>query len=132
MAVQKLDEAAIFHAARRIEDIDARAGFLEDACGQDEALRARVEALLHVHEEEKSFLNTPFAGPAHALDESISERPGTVIGPYELVEQIGEGGFGVVFMAEQPADPRAGFRHRLELGGHRESPRRSLFEERRA
>jgi serine/threonine protein kinase/tetratricopeptide (TPR) repeat protein len=101
MAVQKLDEAAIFHAARHIEDIDARAGYLEDACGQDEALRARVEALLHVHEEEKSFLNTPFAGPAQTLDESISERPGTVVGPYKLLEQIGEGGFGVVFMAEQ-------------------------------
>ncbi|HMF12274.1 MAG TPA: hypothetical protein VKE94_08205 [Gemmataceae bacterium] len=56
MAVQKLDEEAIFHAARHIEAPDARAHYLGEVCGQDEALQARVEALLQVHDEDKSFL----------------------------------------------------------------------------
>src|SRR5215831_17452893 len=101
MAVQKLDEEAIFHAARHLEDIDARARYLEEVCGPDNELRARVEALLHVHEEDQCFLNSSVDGPASAIDESITERPGTVIGPYKLVEQIGEGGMGLVFGAEQ-------------------------------
>jgi serine/threonine protein kinase/tetratricopeptide (TPR) repeat protein len=101
MAVQKLDEEAIFHAARHLEDIDARARYVEEVCGPDNELRARVEALLQVHEEDQSFLNSSVDGPASAIDESITERPGTVIGPYKLVEQIGEGGMGLVFGAEQ-------------------------------
>jgi eukaryotic-like serine/threonine-protein kinase len=101
MAVQKLDEEAIFHSARHIEAADARARYLEEACGQDQALRARVEALLQVHDEEKSFLSSSLAGQVPTIDERITERPGTVIGPYKLMEQIGEGGMGLVFVADQ-------------------------------
>jgi serine/threonine protein kinase len=101
MAVQKLDEEAIFHAARQIEARDARARYLEEACGEDKALEARVEALLHVHDEEKSFLSPSNAGSVPTIDEPITERPGAVIGPYKLLQQIGEGGMGTVFMSEQ-------------------------------
>jgi len=56
MAVQNLDEETIFHAARKIEAPDARACYLEQVCGEDKALHARVEALLRVHDEEKCAL----------------------------------------------------------------------------
>src|ERR1051326_7432554 len=105
MAMPKLDESAIFNAARQIASAEARRQYLQEACGDDRTLHARVEALLRVHEEEQSFLepspHPAFSSPESRLGGGVSERPGVQVGPYKLVEQIGEGGFGVVFMAEQ-------------------------------
>ncbi len=76
--------------------------FLDDACREDVALRQRVELLLRAHQGEDSFLDRGDVDEAPAtIDRPIAEGPGTVIGPYKLLQQIGEGGFGVVFMAEQ-------------------------------
>jgi len=80
-------------------DRAVRAQFLEAECGADRALRARVEALLGAADDDR-FLTAPTT-PGHALASKSEEGPGTLIGPYRLVRQIGEGGFGVVFLAEQ-------------------------------
>jgi tetratricopeptide (TPR) repeat protein/serine/threonine protein kinase len=74
--------------------------FLDRACGDDLALRARVEELLAALEDAGNFLGgpDPLAANPH---EPVAEVPGTLIGPYKLLEQIGEGGFGLVFTAEQ-------------------------------
>jgi WD40 repeat protein/serine/threonine protein kinase len=97
--VRAMNEQAIFIAALQ-EDPDKRAAYLDRACGADPALRQRVENLLDAHERAGSFLKQPAAAVTDAY-RPISEGPGTVIGPYKLLQQIGEGGFGVVYMAEQ-------------------------------
>ena len=102
MTPSPLNEEQIFKIAREIAAPDARIAYLQQACGDDAALHQRIVALLKVAEEEPSFLEKPPTGcAATSAGELIRERPGTQIGPYKLIEQIGEGGFGFVFVAEQ-------------------------------
>src|SRR4051812_12277744 len=89
---------SIFFAALEKNTPEEGAAYLDEACGPDANLRQRVERLLSAHPKVGTFLRSPVPG----LDEQpITERPGTVIGPYKLMEQIGEGGMGLVFVAEQ-------------------------------
>lgn len=79
-----------------------RHAILADACGDDHVLRERVERLLSAHQREATFiLDMPPVELEGTIETPLAERPGSVIGAYKLLQQIGEGGMGVVFLAEQ-------------------------------
>ncbi len=98
-------EVIVLNAALELHEAK-RSAYLDEACAGDVALRQRVEDLLRAHEQAENFLRAPPAGldskRNHArLNISPTEKPGDKIGRYKLLQQIGEGGCGVVYMAEQ-------------------------------
>jgi serine/threonine protein kinase/tetratricopeptide (TPR) repeat protein len=101
MAIDTNRAKELFFAAADINDAKTRAAYLNEECAGDSALRGRVEALLRAHAEPDEILDAPPARPATIDYAPITERVGSMIGPYKLMEQIGEGGFGLVFVAEQ-------------------------------
>ena len=100
MVSRQFTEEDVFNVARKLTDADAQAQYLEQICHENPALRARVEVLLRAHASEE-FLASPPVEPAVTADQPLTEGPGTVIGPYKLREQVGEGGMGIVFVADQ-------------------------------
>src|SRR5262245_13365385 len=100
MAEQQRTEKSIFLAAVEIDSDPERAAYVKQACAGNPRLHAGVDALLRAHAKPQPMLDAP-PTPEPTSDEQITEMPGTVIGPYKLLEQIGEGGFGVGYMAEQ-------------------------------
>src|SRR5262245_3616124 len=105
-----MNEETLFHLARE-KPPDERAAFLDEACTGNTALRQRLEILLAAHANPGSFLQSPALDKGNSepatnagrtvYQSGVPEGPGTVVGPYKLLQQIGEGGMGVVFMAEQ-------------------------------
>ncbi|HUG11315.1 MAG TPA: bifunctional serine/threonine-protein kinase/formylglycine-generating enzyme family protein, partial [Opitutaceae bacterium] len=94
-------ECEIFSAALQLAEAAKRTAYLDEACGDDAALRKGVESLLHAHEGNGGLLKEEDEAPSGPGDAPVHEGPGSRIGRYKLLERIGEGGFGVVYMAEQ-------------------------------
>ena len=100
MTAPRPDVEAIFHAARQ-KLPEERAAYLDEVCGACPEVRQRVEHFLSAQAEIGSFLEVPAPGLLATIASPASEHVGTVIGPYTLRELIGEGGMGLVFVAEQ-------------------------------
>jgi eukaryotic-like serine/threonine-protein kinase len=101
MAVWNPEANDIFLKALEIRAPEQRRAYLDEACHGDADVRAQVDALLEASERAGSFLDAPAADLASTTDEPPREGPGTVIGPYKLLQELGEGGMGTVFLAEQ-------------------------------
>ena len=99
-----MTEEELFTAANQ-QPISDRAAFLEQACGRDTSLRAQIEELLEAHDHPDSLLEAHFCEVTLEAPIRHAEGVGTIIGPYKLLQQIGEGGMGIVYMAEQ-SEPR--------------------------
>jgi WD40 repeat protein/tRNA A-37 threonylcarbamoyl transferase component Bud32 len=105
-------EIEVFNAALERSAGAERAAYLEEACRDEAALRQKVEALLCAHADAEEFFkevkdNGTGQAPAGTNDQTgtvlapLTEGPGTVLDRYKLLEKIGEGGFGAVYVAEQ-------------------------------
>src|SRR5262249_4337737 len=112
-------EETVFDAARKVADPIERRAFLDRACAGDAALRARVEELLAIKTDAESFFaegnsawrqaaadaataaGAPPPGDSPPRNLPAEEQAGSRIGPYKLLQKIGEGGCGAVYMAEQ-------------------------------
>src|SRR5262245_29621840 len=110
-ATDKLE--AIFGAALELEGA-ARQGYLAEACGADQPLRQEVERLLKNFERAGQFLTRGGtaleSATAHETSlgsvDDAKHVPGDPLGPYLLLEKLGEGGCGIVYRAEQTAPVR--------------------------
>ena len=118
MDKQPVGVKAVFDRALELVAAEERAAYLDEACAGAPELRRKVDALLEAYEAAGSFLERPVMDPGttadlgdsgcvstpsppHAGATGLTEGPGTRVGPYTLLHQIGAGGMGTVWVAEQ-------------------------------
>lgn len=101
MPTKKLNKDDIFNAAAELADASERAAFLDQACGNDAELKAEIAELLQHDLARDSLLDRSASGMSATVMWPATESAGDMIGPYKLLQQIGDGGMGVVWMAEQ-------------------------------
>src|SRR6516162_3983130 len=101
MNVHTPEEESVFLAAIEKRSPQERQAYLDGACAGRPELLMRVAELLKVHDESRGPFDAPAGGFAPTVTEPGAVSSGAVIGPYKLLQQIGEGGMGTVYMAEQ-------------------------------
>ena len=118
-------EGFLFEAAVQKTDAAERAAFLDGVCRDNPALRARLDLLLEGHFAGEGFLTHAPERPTVVAPTVVSEEHARMIGHYKLLEKIGEGGFGEVWMADQrePVKRRVALKI-IKLGGNRKDASR--------
>jgi serine/threonine protein kinase/Flp pilus assembly protein TadD len=101
MNVTDNDVKTIFGNLLDLDSPQEQAALIEKVCGDNEHLRAELQSLLTAHHASDSFLEQPASSVATLDMPPLTETVGSIIGPYKLMEQIGEGGMGVVYVAQQ-------------------------------
>lgn len=95
-----MTEREIFVAALQVDDSGDRQRYLAVACGNDASLNSRVQALLNAIGRAGDFLQSPAEAAVGYSPIEENKCTGAMIGPYKLLEPIGEGGMGIVYVAE--------------------------------